>query len=132
MLLREIEKAELSQLMRLYRILHPSDVPLPDRSVVEQRWSDIQADSAHTYFGAFVDDSLVSTCTLSVIPNLTRGCRPYGMIENVVTDPPFRRQGIGSAVLKHALRHAWKCECYKVMLLTGRLNEETYRFYEGA
>jgi GNAT superfamily N-acetyltransferase len=67
-----------------------------------------------------------------MIPNLTRGCRPYGVIENVVTDAEFRRQGFGRAVLQHALAWAWKKSCYKVMLLTSRKDKGTLAFYEKA
>jgi GNAT superfamily N-acetyltransferase len=69
---------------------------------------------------------------LSIIPNLTRGCKPYGLVENVVTHRDFRRKGCGTAVLQYALRHAWSRRCYKVMLMTGRKDEGTYQFYESA
>ena len=130
-MIREISESELPELLRLYRYLHASDDPLPTQDVVDAIWRTIQQNPDLKYFGAFVDDALASTCTLSVIPNLTRGCRPYGVIENVVTAPAFRRRGFGRAVLQHALDHAWSRGCYKVMLLTGRKNEETYRFYES-
>lgn len=67
-----------------------------------------------------------------VIPNLTRGGRPYGLIENVVTHADFRKRGIGKALLAHTLAYAWSVHCYKVMLMTGRKDEATLRFYEGA
>ncbi|MBI5604401.1 MAG: GNAT family N-acetyltransferase [Deltaproteobacteria bacterium] len=60
------------------------------------------------------------------------GGRPYGLIENVVTHKNYRRRGHGKAVLHHALNYAWSKGCYKVMLLTGRKDESTYRFYESA
>jgi GNAT superfamily N-acetyltransferase len=66
------------------------------------------------------------------VPNLTRGARPYGLIENVVTHPDWRGRGIGTAVLHHALNLAWDADCYKVMLLTGRTDEATLGFYERA
>ncbi|WP_369641824.1 GNAT family N-acetyltransferase [Acidovorax sp. A79] len=65
----------------------------------------------------------------AVIPNLTRACRPYGVIENVVTDLAHRGQDWGRAVLSHALSEAWRRNCYKVMLPTGRKDEATLRFY---
>ena len=75
---------------------------------------------------------MVASCTLTVIPNLTRACRPYGVIENVVTHAAHRNQGWGRALLQHALAHAWRERCYKVMLMTGRKDENTLRFYEQA
>ena len=73
---------------------------------------------------------LISSCTLTIIPNLTRACRPFGVIENVVTQSAYRGQGWGRALLQHALAHAWQARCYKVMLMTGRKDENTLRFYE--
>ena len=130
-MIREIRESELSDLLGLYEHLHEFDDLLPAQNIVEGIWRSIQHNPDLKYFEAFVDDALVSACALSVIPNLTRGARPYGVIENVVTDPAFRRQGLGRAVLNCALEYAWSRACYKVMLLTGRKNEATYRFYES-
>jgi GNAT superfamily N-acetyltransferase len=75
---------------------------------------------------------LVSSCALAVVPNLSRGGRPYGVIENVVTHADYRRQGLGRRVLAHALDIAWQANCYKVLLATGSQRESTLRFYEEA
>lgn len=83
-----------------------------------------------TVFVAEADGRPAATCTLIVVPNLTRGARPYGLIENVVTDAGFRSRGFGRAVLKAAISAAWRQDCYKVMLMTGRSDEATLRFYE--
>ena len=129
--IREIGESELNELLALYHHLHDSDDPLPEPDVVETTWKQIQADSNHRYFGVFVDGKLVSSCALCVIRNLTRGCRPYGVIENVVTHTDYRRKGYGKAVLKAALGYAWSRNCYKVMLLTGRKSESVFQFYES-
>lgn len=132
MKIRELVATELDDLLGLYRHMHVSDTPLPVREQVESCWREILADPRMRCFGVFVEAQLVSSCTLGIIPNLTRGCRPYGLIENVVTHADFRRMGYGKAVLIHALAYAWEQSCYKVMLLTGRKNEATYAFYESA
>ena len=131
MKIRELKSTDLNDLLALYSHMHSEDAPLPERKIVEKVWQEIQGNAQFKYFGAFIDRKLVSSCTLSVIPNLTRGCRPYGVIENVVTQSEYRRKGYASNILKHALSYAWRKECYKVMLLTGRKTEDVYRFYES-
>jgi len=128
---RELKVIELNELLKLYSHMHAEDDPLPKEDIVEKVWHEIQENSHFKYFGVFIDRKIVSSCTLTVIPNLTRGCRPYGVIENVVTHSHYRRKGYASNVLRHALSYAWHKDCYKVMLLTGRKTEEVYRFYES-
>jgi GNAT superfamily N-acetyltransferase len=131
MLLRHLKLADLDELLALYAHLHDADAPLPERAVVEGIWREVAANPGYRYYGGFVEGSLVSSCTLTIIANLTRGCRPYGVIENVVTHVAHRRRGYAKAVLLEALKDAWAANCYKVMLLTGRKDEATFRFYES-
>jgi len=132
MLIRRIQSHELNSLLDLYAHLHVEDDPRPKQEVIEAVWQEALANPRCGYFGAYEHGRLISSCTILVIPNLTRACRPYGIIENVVTHSEFRNQGHGKAVLAHALEFAWSERCYKVMLLTGRKDEATMRFYEGA
>jgi ribosomal protein S18 acetylase RimI-like enzyme len=131
MLIRRLELADLDALLALYVHLHDFDAPLPERAIVEAVWRKLVTNPGYRYYGAFVDGSLLSSCTLTIIPNLTRACRPYGVIENVVTHAAHRRRGFATAVLREALEDAWAASCYKVMLLTGRKDEGTFRFYES-
>ena len=132
MTIREIQPDELELLLGLYAHLHERDEPPPSAAHAEAVWSEALANPRIKYFGGFTSGLLVSSCTLAVMPNLTRACRPYGVIENVVTHSGHRGQGWGKAVLAHALAEAWRQDCYKVMLLTGRKDEATLRFYERA
>lgn len=133
MTVRRALASDLPAIMRLYRFLNPDDpVHDPQEDAVQQIWQDIVADDRLRYFVAASGDRVVATCTLTLIPNLTRNLRPYGVIENVVTDPEFRQQGFATAVLRHTLQDAWHEDCYKVMLSTGSKRESTLRFYEKA
>lgn len=130
--IRTLSSDDLPELLALYGHLHDADASLPAQPAIDAVWAEIMSNSRLRYFGGFVDGRLISSCTLAVIPNLTRGCRPYGVVENVVTHPAHRRQGYGTALLHAALAHAWSVGCYKVMLLTGRKDEATLRFYRTA
>lgn len=130
--IRPIARSELTQLLALYTHLHAGDEPPPDGEALEQIWNELLGNHRYRYPGAFVDGQLVSSCTITIVPNLTRGGRPYGLIENVVTHAAFRGQGYAKAVLHQALSFAWAQGCYKVMLMTGRKDEATLEFYESA
>lgn len=131
-LCRDIREDELDVLLELYRHLHEADVPLPERGRVEEVWGEMLSGSGMRCLVGEVGGRVVGSCCLVMVPNLTRGARPYGVIENVVTHADFRRRGVGGALLRHALGVAWEAGCYKVMLMTGRKTEAVTRFYEGA
>ena len=73
---------------------------------------------------AKVGGELAATCQLGVIPTLSNGGRPFGIIEHVVTASAFRRQGLSQKVLEQALSLAWGLDGYKVMLLSGEGRDE--------
>jgi GNAT superfamily N-acetyltransferase len=128
--IRTARPVDLAGVLNLYRYLHPDD-PAPDAATATTAWSAMTNADLMKIIVADVAGRLVSTCTLVTIPNLTRGVRPYGLVENVVTHPDHRRTGLGRAVLSFALDTAWQAGCYKVMLATGSRREETLRFYEA-
>ena len=67
-----------------------------------------------------------------IIPNLTRGQRPYAFVENVITDKNYRKKGYATACLNFAREIARRENCYKMMLLTGSKEKSTLDFYEQA
>ncbi|BAY34442.1 putative acetyltransferase [Nostoc carneum NIES-2107] len=128
--IRLIARDELPKLLSLYQHLNPDDAPLPADNVLQSMWDEILSAPRIFYIVADIAGKLVSTCNLAIVPNLTRGARPYGIIENVVTHADYRKQGLGTQVLRYALNIAWQQKCYKVMLLTSSKREETLHFYE--
>jgi GNAT superfamily N-acetyltransferase len=129
--IRTAQAGDLQSLFELYRHLNESDPKISpeDADRILQRFLSY---SGSAIFIGFIDDVLVTSCTLVVIPNLTRGGLPYGLIENVVTDAQHRKRGYGQAILKAAASAAWRSDCYKVMLLTGSKNPATLAFYKAA
>ena len=122
---------DLASLVDLYRHLHPHDAAMaPDHA--EHVWSTLIASGFTHVVVADAGGRLASSCTLALVPNLTRGGRSYGVIENVVTHPAHRRTGLGGRVLARALGIARDAGCYKVMLATGSPEEATLRFYEAS
>ena len=130
MKIRFIEPDELPQLLELYQFLNPEDPVVAVSDSLKTTWQAIIEDPKLYYFVAEQESRLVGTCMLAIIPNLTRGVRPFGIIQNVVSHPDHRGKGIGKRLLKAANEHAWQNNCYQVLLQTGR--DDTHSFYQSA
>lgn len=129
MTVREIQANELDALLELYLHLHETEIP-ENTEYLESTWQTITEDRNHHIFVAEENGRLVSSCVCVIVPNLTRGVRPYAFIENVVTHKDYRNRGYATAVLQKAKQTAEESNCYKMMLLTGAKDEKTLRFYQ--
>lgn len=130
MLVRAAETSDLPALLDLYQHLSPGDAS-PELVDAEGIFDQLSAYCGSMIAVCETDGVVVGSCVLVVIPNLTRGGRPYALIENVVTHRDFRRQGIGRQILDFAVDAAWQAGCYKVMLMTGSTRPETHAFYQS-
>lgn len=123
--------ADLTALMNLYQHLIADDQRCHEEqaeSVLEQ----LLRYTGSTILLGELGSDLAASCTLIVIPNLTRGGRSYALIENVVTHADFRNRGFGKKILNAATELAWEAGCYKVMLMTGSKKASTLAFYQAA
>ena len=99
---------------------------------LDATWDQIINDCNHHLIVNEVDGRIVSSCVCVIIPNLTRDIRPYAFVENVVTHVDYRGKGYAGECLDYAKRIAMRENCYKMMLLTGSKDPETFHFYEKA
>ncbi|KAF5062482.1 Acetyltransferase (GNAT) family protein [anaerobic digester metagenome] len=93
-------------MLSLYEYLIPEDPKLEIDSTLKKHWDDILSDPSLFYVVVEEDGKLVSSCNITIIKNLTREAKPYGLIENVIIHPDYRNKGYGTLVLKKALEIA--------------------------
>jgi len=127
---READGSDLPGLLNLLIQLKPDDDKL-DEGQARKIWEQIQSLGNIRYFLALDGDKPVSTCNITIIPNLTRGGQPFGLIENVITDSGYRKRGIGKKVLEMAINHARWENCYKILLLSSSNLKPAHAFYES-
>lgn len=129
--LRPARQEDLPGLLELYRHLNPED-PSLDSQRAFALWEQIRSHSGIHYLVAVEAERVVSTCNVTVIPNLTRNGRPYALVENMVTAPDFWKQGIARALLDLAVEYERSRDCYKISLLSSAKRTEAHGFYAAA
>jgi len=123
------DRKDFHAIAELYQHLNPED-PVIDLDNGFEHWRHMQAQSFMFFPAVKLNGQVVSTCVLSIIPNLSRNMQPYALIENVVTHGNFRSKGLGQFLLKNTCQIAWDHHCYKIMLQTGSQKPSTHHFYE--
>ena len=78
-----------------------------------------------------VAGEVMGTLTLYLLPNLSHGARPTGLVENVVVAPRTRGQGLGRVLMGRAEELARAHGCYRLALTSNRRRTDSHRFYEG-
>ena len=125
-----LAKAEdLSRVLELNRELNPGDphVELGDESV--EVWQEILGDKRSNYFVLELEGRVMGCAMLVISPNLTRGMRPFGVLQSVVVSAVCRGKGYGQILVQQLLDYAWDKNCYQVLVQTGR--PETVPFYNS-
>lgn len=117
-------------LQDVYAHLHPDDPEVSQPAFRNALAHAIDDPLQHIIVGE-LDGPIVAVCTLYILPNLTRGCRPFGLVENVVTHRDHRRLGFGRQVLVEATQRAQRAGCHKLMLMAGSKRPEILSFYES-
>jgi GNAT superfamily N-acetyltransferase len=123
-------RKDLPRILELYRQLNPDDVPISAEKA-NKVWDKVEGGDSFLYFIALDEARIVASCNIAIVPNLTRGGRPYAIIENVITDGEYRRRGLGEKVLRMAIHYARAVDCYKVSLMSSNKRVEAHAFYEA-
>lgn len=129
MIIREATENDLDNLLALYTQLNSSNV-MEYSENINELYQSIINDKNQFIFVAEKNEQILSTCTLSIINNLTHRQRPYAVIENVVTDRKYRNKGYSEKLLFFAVETAKTKRCHKIVLLTYSKLDYVKKMYE--
>lgn len=127
---RVATRDDLPALLWLYAELHPGD-PRLTGEVAHEAWRQISTQAGRTILVAEDGTGVVGTVDCTVLPNLTRGARPFMLVENVVVAEVARRRGVGAALFDAVLTLAEDRGCYKVQLLSRATRDAAHEFYQA-
>jgi GNAT superfamily N-acetyltransferase len=72
----------------------------------------------------------VGTFALLIMDNLAHAGSPSAVVEGVVVDEHWRGCGVGTEMMKFAMRVARQNRCYKLVLSSNLRRERAHEFYQ--
>jgi GNAT superfamily N-acetyltransferase len=125
-----LTESEISLLLELYKQLNSLNEITVNESTAKNIWNKIKKYNIK-YYIAKDNGKIIGSCYICIIPNLTRGGKSIGFIENVITDKEYRNRGIGKRIIGMAVEYAKEQNCYKVILQSGNKRTGAHKFYES-
>ena len=101
----------------------------PIDSAYEDAFASIQREPNQELVVGELDGRVVSTMQLSFLPGLSRGGAWRLLIEAVRVASEYRGQGIGEAMMSHALARGRDRGCRIAQLTTDKRRADAHRFY---
>jgi GNAT superfamily N-acetyltransferase len=91
----------------------------------------IRSGSSFRLLAALVDGEIAGTYSLVILEKLGKRGARSAVVEDVGVAPQRQGQGIGRAMMAHALEECRKAGCYKLALSSNVKRDVAHRFYES-
>ena len=83
----------------------------------------------HELLVAEDDGKVIGTMVLLIVPNLSHSALPWALVENIVIDQRYQRQGAGRLLMDYAIARAKEAGCFKIVLSSDKRRKEAHKFY---
>ncbi|WP_088348621.1 MULTISPECIES: GNAT family N-acetyltransferase [Rhodomicrobium] len=128
--IRPAQEADLPAVLALYAQPDMDDgkvLPLP---VAARILDEFARYPNYTLYVAESGAAIVGAYTLLIMHNLGHLGAPSAIVEGVVVDPAAQGQGVGGAMMRHAMDEARGGGCYKLVLSSNIKRVRAHEFYD--
>ncbi len=127
----DAERSDIGTLISLYTAAGLDTRGPHDEAVARSAWDRMHlAVPGVRVFIAHRAGIAVGTYTFFVLPLLAHAGAPEAIVEDVAVHPEAQGQGIGRALMEHAMQLAREAGCYKLALSSNQRREQAHAFYE--
>lgn len=129
--LRPALESDLPGVLRLYAQPDIDDGDVLPLAEAKRIWERMAAYPNYKLYIAVQGAQVVGTFALLIMDNLGHLGAPSAVVEDVAVDPAVQGQGIGKAMMRHAMALAAENGCYKLALSSSLKREKAHAFYDS-
>ena len=129
LLIRKAEAKDVNELLELYRQLASSG-ELPNVADAAMVIELIDSNPWMLFLVADLDEVVVGTVTMVIVPAVTHSAQPWAQIEHMVVHEAYRGTGIGHVLLARCEEHIRSVGGYKMQLQSSNHRDDAHKFYE--
>jgi GNAT superfamily N-acetyltransferase len=129
--IRSASAADLSEVLQLYAQPALDDGKVISLTEAEQIFTRMAQYPDYRVYVAELDCRIVGTFALLVMDNLGHLGTCSGVVEDVAVEPAFQGQGIGKAMMAHAIELCRARGCYKIVISSNFKRPMAHAFYES-
>ena len=129
--IRDAVEADLSGVLR---VLAESGIDGGQSFTLEEarkHFAQLQAMPNIRLLAALLDGEVVGTYTLVIVQKLGKRGTPAGVVEDVAVLPARQGQGVGRAMMEHAMAECVRAGCYKLALSSNLKRAAAHQFYDS-
>ena len=129
--IRPASAADLMDVLHLYAQPALDDGKVISLSEAEQIFARMAQYPDYRVYVAEWDGRIVATFALLVMDNLGHLGTCSGVVEDVAVEPACQGQGVGKAMMAHAIALCRDRGCYKVVISSNFKRPKAHAFYES-
>ena len=129
--IREAGEADLPAILQLYAQPEMDDGDVLPLDTARAIFRQFGAYPHYVLYVAEHEGRIAGSYALLVMDNLGHLGAPSAIVEDVVVEPSAHGQGLGQAMMRHALAEARLSGCYKLMLSSNAKRHRAHAFYEA-
>jgi GNAT superfamily N-acetyltransferase len=129
--IRPASAADLTDVLHLYAQPALDDGKVISLSEAEQIFARMAQYPDYRVYVAERDGRIVGTFALLVMDNLGHLGTCSGVVEDVAVEPALQGQGVGKAMMAHAIALCRERGCYKVVISSNFKRPKAHAFYES-
>ena len=126
--IRKLAHKDIETLISLYEIFWGEK---SDRKKMERKLKDLENNDSYIFLCAEKENKVIGTIQGVICEELYGDCQPFLLMENLVVDKAYRKQGVGKTLLDSLENIAKNRGCTQILFITESNREDTIKFYES-